>query len=62
MKKPDKQLDLPTPPPSTTTRILPMELRLGDRHDDETGEMRVKDDTMTGVPEGGLPTTLRRSR
>jgi hypothetical protein len=39
-----------------------MELRLGDRYDDETGEMRVKDDTMTGVPESGLPTTLRRSR
>ena len=39
-----------------------MERRLGDRLDDETGEMRVKDDAMTGVPEASLPTTLRRSR
>ena len=39
-----------------------MELRLGDRLDDETGEMRVKNDTMIGVPEAGLPTTLRLSR
>ena len=35
-KKPDKRLDLPAAP--TTTKILPMELRVGDRLTDETGQ------------------------
>jgi hypothetical protein len=38
--------------------VPPTQLRIGDRPADETGEMRVKDDTMTGVLEAGLPTTL----
>jgi len=40
-KKPDKQLDLPAPSPEITTRVLPMELRLGDRLTDETGEYEI---------------------
>src|SRR5262245_29837551 len=44
-KKQDKQLDLPTPTPApappTTIRVLPMELRIGDRLADERGEWQV---------------------
>jgi len=40
-KKPDKQLDLPAAPPATTTRVLPMELRTGDRITDETGDWEI---------------------
>ena len=40
-KKTDKQLDLPAPPLASTTRILPMDLRVGDRLTDERGEWRV---------------------
>jgi hypothetical protein len=44
-KKPDKQLDLPPAPPAssaaTTTRVLPMQLHVGDRLADETGEWEV---------------------
>ena len=38
-KKPDKRLDLPAAP--TTTKILPMELRVGDRLTHETGQWEV---------------------
>ena len=38
-KKPNKQLDLPAAP--TTTKILPMELRVGDRLTHETGQWEV---------------------
>ena len=37
--RPPKQLSLPTP--ANTTRVLPMQLQLGDRLDDETGEWEV---------------------
>jgi hypothetical protein len=44
-KKPDKQLDLPPAPPAssaaTTRRVLPMQLHIGDRLADETGEWEV---------------------
>jgi len=43
-KKPEKQLDLPrapAPAPPATRRVLPMELRVGDRLVDETGEWEV---------------------
>ena len=47
-KKPaKKQLDLPTPPPASTTRILPMDLRVGDRLTDERGEWQVVDRPYT---------------
>ena len=29
-KKPDKQVDLPAPPPATRSRVLPMQLRIGE--------------------------------
>ncbi len=38
-KKSDKQLDLPAPP--TTTQVLPMQLQIGDRLTDATGEWEV---------------------
>ena len=38
-KKSDKQLDLPAPPP--TTRVLPMQLQIGDCFTDETGEWEI---------------------
>ena len=47
-KKPERsaggQLPLPTPrqpPSSSTTRVLPMQLKVGDRLADETGEWEV---------------------
>ena len=44
-KKSDKQLDLPSPapgpPPPTTIKVLPVQLRVGDRLADETGEWEV---------------------
>lgn len=43
-KKADKQLDLPAPAPTappTTIKVLPMQLRVGDRLADETGEWEV---------------------
>ena len=41
-RKSDRQLDLPAPPaPPTTTKVLAMELRIGDRLKDETGEWEV---------------------
>ena len=40
-KKHDKQLDLSAPKPPTTTRVLPMQLRVGDRLVDESGEWEV---------------------
>jgi hypothetical protein len=40
-KPPEKQLELPANPPETTTRVLPMELRIGDRLTDETGDYEV---------------------
>ena len=40
-KKPDKQLDLPVPPPANTTRVLRMQLRIGDHLLDETGDWQV---------------------
>jgi hypothetical protein len=39
--KPEKQLDLPTPAPPATIRVLPMHLKSGDRLADETGEWEV---------------------
>ena len=40
-KKPDEQLGLPASSPATTPRVLPMELQVGDRLTDETGEYEV---------------------
>jgi hypothetical protein len=40
-KKPDRQLDLPASPPETITRVLPTQLRIGDRLTGETGEYEV---------------------
>lgn len=41
-KKPEKQLDLPSAPaPPTATKVLPMQLLLGDRITDETGECEI---------------------
>ena len=51
-KKPDKQLDLPAPAPPappTTIKVLPMQLRVGDRLADETGEWEVIDRPYTAV-------------
>jgi hypothetical protein len=46
-KKPDKQLDLPTPAAATASRVLPMQLRVSDRLTDETGEWDVIDRPYT---------------
>jgi len=40
-KKPKRQLDLPTPAPTTTTPVLPMQLQIGDRFTDEEGEWEI---------------------
>jgi len=40
-KKPQKQLDLPTPAPPPTTKVLPIQLQLGDPLADERSEWRV---------------------
>ena len=52
-KKSDKQLDLPSPapgpPPPTTIKVLPMQLRVGDRLADETGEWEVIGRPYTAV-------------
>ena len=40
-KKPDKQLDLSTHAPTATTKVLPTQLRIGDRLTDETGTDEV---------------------
>ena len=41
-KKPDEQLGLPAPSPATTTtRVLPMQLQIGDQLTDETGEYEI---------------------
>ncbi len=40
-KKPEKQLDLPAPAPPLTTKVLPMQLKPGDRLTDSTGEWEV---------------------
>src|SRR5262249_42389083 len=51
-KKPDKQLDLPAPAPTappTTIKVLPMQLRVGDRLADETGEWEVIGRPYTAV-------------
>src|SRR5215469_5808538 len=51
-KKPDKQLALPAPPPPTpptTIKVLPMQLRVGDRLADETGEWEVIGRPYTAV-------------
>jgi len=40
-KKQDKQLDLPAPGHPATTKVLPMQLRVGDRIADETGDWEV---------------------
>jgi hypothetical protein len=47
VKKHVKQLDLPAPAPPATTRVLPMQLRVGDRITDETGEWEVVDRPFT---------------
>src|SRR3989442_9311987 len=46
-KKPEKQLDLPAPALSTTTRVLPMQLKPGDRMTDSTGEWEVVEQPFT---------------
>ena len=52
-KKSDKQLDLPSPAPApqppTTIKVLPMQLRVGDRLADETGEWEVIGRSYTAV-------------
>jgi hypothetical protein len=51
-EKPDKQLDLPAPAPPappTTIEVLPMQLRVGDRLADETGEWEVIGRPYTAV-------------
>src|SRR5215831_6816518 len=41
-KKPEKQLDLPSAPSRPpTAKVLPMQLRIGDRIKDETAEWKV---------------------
>jgi hypothetical protein len=62
-KKAEKQLDLPVPapaPPPTTTKILPIQLRVGDRLKDETGEWEVAGRPFTTA--GGKNAHVRLQR
>jgi hypothetical protein len=58
-RKPEKQLYLPTSPP-TTTRVLPMQLRIGDRLVDESGEWQVLAKPYTTA--GGKSVNVRVQR
>ena len=61
-KKPDNQLYLraPAPAPPTTIKVLPMQLRVGDRLADETGEWEVIGRPYTAV--GGKIAHVRVQR
>jgi hypothetical protein len=51
---------MPPPPPPGTTRVLPMQLRIGDRIADETGEWEVVGHPFTTA--GGKNAQVRLQR
>jgi hypothetical protein len=51
---------MPPPLPPGTTRILPMQLRIGDRIADETGEWEVVSHPFTTAGGKNAPVRLRR--
>src|SRR5947199_10258613 len=51
---------MPPPPPPGTTRVLPMQLQIGDRMTDSTGEWQVVGRPYTTA--GGKSTSVRVQR